>query len=226
MKKRNILEEQIAYYRSRAPEYDDWVLRRGCFNLGTDGNRQWHTETEKVRRALRRANPGGSILELACGTGWWTQQLVVYCRKLTAVDSSPEVIALSRAKVDDDRVEYIEADIFAWEPESLFDFVFFGFWLSHVPDSHMERFFGLVERSLRAGGRIFFVDTLNPSPLDRVPSTEENTALRRLRDGREYEIVKVYHDPDELEGQLRERGWRGEVRATDHFFLYGRFECV
>ena len=192
--------------------------------MGADGNRQWYTETEKVRRALRRANPGGSILELACGTGWWTKLLVDHCRRLTAVDSSPEVIALNRAKVDDDRVEYIEADIFAWEPESLYDFVFFGFWVSHVPDSHMERFLGLVERSLVAGGRVFFVDTLNPSALDRVPPTKENTALRHLSDGREYEIVKVYYDPVELEKKLRERGWKGEVHATEQFFLYGEFE--
>ena len=212
------------FFSSVGSPFDDWVLRKGRFDLGAESNRQWHTESATVRRALRRAKPSGRILEIACGTGWWTRELVVHCRKLTAVDSSPEVIALNRVKVHDDRVEYIEADIFAWETGSLFEFVFFGFWLSHVPDSHMERFLRLVERSLGADGRLFFVDTLNPSALDRVPSTRENTTLRCLSDGREYQIVKVYYDPDELEGKLRMRGWKGEVRTTEHFFLYGEFE--
>ncbi len=226
MKKQSILEEQISYYRARAPEYDEWFLRKGRYDVGADDNQRWHAETKKLRSALHQARPCGRILELACGTGWWTRELVVHCQKLTAVDSSPEAIALNQSKINDDRVEYIETNMFHWKSESLFDFVFFGFWLSHVPDSHMELFWRLIERSLRPGGKLFFVDNLIPSTPDSAPPTEDNITRRRLNDGREFNIVKVFYDPDELARAVRNRGWKGDVCTTGDFFLYGRFERV
>jgi trans-aconitate methyltransferase len=53
--------------------------------------------------------------------------------RLVAVDASPEMLRLNREHVSDPRVDYALADLFAWKPQGRFDFVFFGFWLSHVP---------------------------------------------------------------------------------------------
>ena len=46
MKKQSILEEQISYYRARAPEYDEWFLRKGRYDVGADDNQRWHAETK------------------------------------------------------------------------------------------------------------------------------------------------------------------------------------
>ena len=224
---RRLIAEQVAYYRARAPEYDDWFFRRGDYDHGADWNRRWHDEVGQVRQALEAAQPSGRVLELACGTGLWTERLAPHAAELTCVDASPEVIALNRARVGAEHVDYICADLFEWEPVQRYDFVFFGFWLSHVPAGAFISFWSMVARALAPGGRVFFADSRN-HPAARegeyaawAPTAPPARSRRRLRDGREFEIVKIFHKPDELQVQLRALGWRAVVRGTPTFFLHG-----
>jgi hypothetical protein len=55
-------------------------------------------------------------------------------------------------------VRFIQADLFAWEPDRRYDVVFFGFWLSHVPPGRFEPFWSLVAGCLKPQGRVFFAD--------------------------------------------------------------------
>ena len=92
-------------------------------------------------RRARRVRARREVLELACGTGSWTAQLLRHAAHVTAVDASPEMLALARARVgDDERVAFVEADLFAWRPVRRYDVVCFGFWLSHVPDERFDAF--------------------------------------------------------------------------------------
>lgn len=223
----SLLEEQISYYRARAPEYDQWFLRQGRYDLGPERNRGWHSEVEEVRAALSRFQPSGEVLELACGTGWWTRELARYADRITAVDASPEALEINRNKVNSSGIRYIRADLFEWTPDHRYDVVFFGFWLSHVPPARFESFWDLVYSSLRPGGRVFFVDSL-PAPAglstseDRRPGHPEYPiSVRQLNDGREFRIFKVFYQPAELEERLNDLGWRISVHATENRFLYG-----
>jgi len=79
-----VLAEQLAYYRARAPEYDEWFLRQGRYDHGDAHRRLWFGEVATVEKALAEAGPASDILELACGTGIWTQRLVAKATRLTA----------------------------------------------------------------------------------------------------------------------------------------------
>ncbi len=92
---RRILDEQIAYYRARAGEYDEWWFRQGRYDRGEEQRQAWFAEVAQVEAALRQAGPAGHVLELACGTGLWTRHLVDRAESLTAVDASPEVLRLN-----------------------------------------------------------------------------------------------------------------------------------
>ena len=70
-----ILDEQKAYYRARANEYDEWFLRQGRYDRGPEHRKQWLGEAAEIEAQLRSAIRGGDVLELACGTGLWTQRL-------------------------------------------------------------------------------------------------------------------------------------------------------
>ena len=220
-----LLQEQVSYYRARAPEYDDWFYRKGDYDLGAEYTRWWVAEVEEVREALDAARPSGRVLEIACGTGIWTERLAPRATHLTAVDASPEVIAINRRRVGASHVEYRRADLFAWEPDQRYDFVFFGFWLSHVPPSRVIPFWRLVSRAIAPGGRVFFVDSrYHPMSVARrgPPARQDQVRdRRRLKDGREFEIVKLYYRPEELATQLATLGWQATVRGTANFFLYG-----
>jgi SAM-dependent methyltransferase len=220
-----LLVGQADYYRKRAGEYDDWWFRRGRYDHGPDANALWFADAGKVQDALERFGPTGEVLELACGTGLWTERLVARADRMTAVDNSPEMLELARARVGDGRVRYVQADLFAWEPDMDYDTCFFGFWLSHVPEQHFEAFWEKLGRALGPDGRVFFVDSSRhdlASAVDhKLSAPEDPTMLRRLADGSEHTIVKHFYEPESLQRRLAELGWTVEVYATPTFFIYG-----
>ena len=221
----NIQNEQIAYYRARAGEYDEWFRRDGRYDQGPKANARWAEEIEQVSDALAAFNPAGDVLELAAGTGWWTQRLARHADSLTAVDASPETLAINRGKMGDAPVRYVEADLFEWQPDRQYDVVFFSFWLSHVPPERFDAFWGLVRACLKPSGRVFFLDSryheASTAADHRLEGEDAVTTLRRLNDGREFRIVKVFYRPDDLAARLAALGWDMTVRTTPTHFLYG-----
>jgi 2-polyprenyl-3-methyl-5-hydroxy-6-metoxy-1,4-benzoquinol methylase len=218
-----ILDEQIAYYRARASEYDEWFLRQGRYDRGDEHRRLWFDEVATVEAALAAAAPSGDVLELACGTGLWTRHLAAKARRVTAVDASAEVIAINRARVQSPVVSYVQADLFQWTPPSTYDFVFFGFWLSHVPFDRFAAFWDLVQRTLRPSATVFFVDSLAASDATARDQRWETDGVveRRLNDGQTFRIVKIFHEPSQLAARLAALGWAADVKATPNFFIYG-----
>jgi len=218
-----VLREQIAYYRARAGEYD--ATSYGVLRGAAEGDIEEppHPELVAAWEALQALGPFEEILELACGTGIWTRLLSRIGRTVTALDASPEMIALNRQRVGAGPITYQCVDLFAWEPEQQYDLVFFAFWLSHVPPAALDRFLDKVQRAVRPGGRVFLID--EPASLgDELAATGADLYQQRaLLDGREFTIVKVYYDPATVAEKLAARGFTqigGRVRPT-FFFLHG-----
>jgi demethylmenaquinone methyltransferase/2-methoxy-6-polyprenyl-1,4-benzoquinol methylase len=222
-----LLAEQRAYYRARAPEYDEWWQRRGRYDRGEEASKEWDRQVREVERSLEAFAVTGDVLEIAGGTGWWTQRLVRHARTLTVIDSSPETLVLNRRRVERPDVEYVVADAFAWDPERTYDVVFFSFWLSHVPRTRFTPFWNLVQTCLAPSGRVFFVDNrTDPAPRSEVKDPYvlhygPDLHLRRLTDGNRYRVVSVMYEPDELCSLLAQQGWTARVEAT-RWFIYGR----
>src|SRR5215475_4660081 len=162
MSTERILRDQIDYYRARAGEYDEWWFRTGRYDRGPELNARWRADVAAVEQALESwldaARPQ-SVLELACGTGLFTRRIAPRVARLTAVDASPEVLAINRARVAASNVEYVEADLFAWRPPERYQAVFFSFWLSHVPEERFAAFWRSVSAALAPGGAVFLIDS-------------------------------------------------------------------
>lgn len=222
----DFLAGQQAYYAARASEYNEWWDRRGRYDHGPAANARWFQEQAQLFAALTSPPLEGEVLELACGTGNFTLPLARSASHLTAIDGSAEMLAINRSRVGSDTVEYVQADLFAWEPARAYDAVVFTFWLSHVPPDRLDRFLTQVRRALRPGGALFFADSrrdpLTSTPDQPLPEAEQPWLTRRLKDGREYEIVKVFYDPVELGRRFLEHGLSVTVRETESFFLFGR----
>jgi SAM-dependent methyltransferase len=203
-----LLREQIDYYRARAAEYD-----AGALDLpGGD----------ELEAALDAFRPVGDVLELACGPGTWTTQLLSHAASITAVDSSREMLALAAARVrHDPRVRFVEADLFAWVPDRTYDVVFFGFWLSHVPLERFDSFWFMVAECLRPSGRVFFADDAYRTADELVEGEGSATIRRRLEDGTDFRAIKVPHTPVELEQRLSDLGWQIRVQQTSGPFFWG-----
>ena len=232
----SLLEEQIEYYRARAPEYDDWWLRTGRYQPDDEFGRRWEGAKDDLDRALVAFGPSGDVLELAAGTGNLTRALASIddVAHVTAVDSSEETLAIARTKVaaHAGKVRFVAADLFQWDPPERYDVVAFGFWLSHVPPGRLGEFWALVDRALRPGGRVFLVD--NAVPLEQAATAsgrrattpwsqtwvDRGVSVRTLSDGRTFHIVKRAWTAEELEAELAGLGWRAAVTEHRGLFLH------
>ncbi|MGE5286371.1 MAG: class I SAM-dependent methyltransferase [Micromonosporaceae bacterium] len=211
-----LLTEQVAYYRARATEYDATVPDV----FGAD-RAFWD-------RLVGQLPIRGDVVELACGTGRWTPVLAARAAAVTAVDAAPEMIAIARERVGSvpggkGPVEFVTADLFTWRAPRRYDSVFFGFWLSHVPPSRFAEFWSTMRAALKPDGHACFLDTN-----DREQDTEEVIAgqpapavRRRLNDGSEYRVVKVFYGPEDLTARLARLGWSADIRQVGTRFLIG-----
>ena len=208
---RDLLDEQIAYYRDRAAEYDATSVPDGDPHA---------VHAEAIRTALRATVAGGRVLEIAAGTGQWTGLLADIADDLLVTDASPEMLDLNRGRVGERvNVRYEVADGFAMRASHAFDIVFFGFFLSHVPPSRFEAFWAVLDGLVAAGGHIVFVDEAAPG-ISNEEWIDRPAGLvrRRLQDGTVHRAVKVLWRPEDLEARLDGLGWTASVRSEGPFY--------
>lgn len=216
--------ELLAYYEARAPEYDDWYLRRGRYERGAVHDAAWNAELDMAGRWLDAQPIAGEIVELAAGTGWWSP-LLASKGELSMYDAAAAPLERARERLVAHRLRAHLHLRDAWaEPDRQVDAVFAGFWLSHVPRTRLDEFLGVVRRWLKPGGTFAFIDSLFDAASSAAdhPAPADDTSVRRLDDGREYTIVKVYYEPADLEAALVRAGLEGaRVTTTGRFFLTG-----
>jgi demethylmenaquinone methyltransferase/2-methoxy-6-polyprenyl-1,4-benzoquinol methylase len=216
--------EMLAYYEARAPEYDDWYLRRGRYARGPIHDAAWNAELDAAGRWLDALPIHGEIAELAAGTGWWSPLLAAKGR-LSLYDGTPGPLDRARERLVAHglRAHLHVRDAWA-EPDRAVDALFTGFWLSHVPRDRLDEFLGIARRWLRPGGTFAFIDSrLDPqsSAVDH-PAPADDRSIRRLEDGRQFTVVKVYYEPADLEAALARAGFESAaVTTTGRFFLTG-----
>ncbi len=92
-------QQQIAYYRARAAEYE------------VTSYRDVHGAVRRIAALARRPRPGGDLLEVACGTGMSTRHLAGCAATVTTIDAAPEMIALARQQVTAGNVTFVTTDI-------------------------------------------------------------------------------------------------------------------
>jgi demethylmenaquinone methyltransferase/2-methoxy-6-polyprenyl-1,4-benzoquinol methylase len=202
------------YYEQRAPEYDDWYERRGRYNDPAT-NVAWHADVAELAREISRFSyalpqPQGlptRVLDLACGTGKWTQYLARPLHdsgRVIAYDYSPAMLAETRARLEEDeadllnKVFFVRGDAYCLPfKDETFDCVFFGFWLSHVPRERVAPFFNEVKRVLKPGGQVLIFDSL------LMPGKPADNIQRRpLNDGSLHDVLKIYYTPETLQQSL------------------------
>lgn len=202
------IARQIAYYRARAAEFE----------------LSHHQPTPELRAALEGFAPRGRVLELACGTGIWTAEILRHpVDELTCIDAAPEMLELHAANIRDPRVRRERHDLFHWESGESYDAVIFAFWLSHVPPGRFPEFWGAVEGALKPGGRVFFIDDDHRAEAteEPIPEAEVPAVLRTLDDGTRHVAIKVFHEPEGLADDLEALGWDATVQSAGTRFLWG-----
>jgi SAM-dependent methyltransferase len=213
----------IDYYAARAPEYDDWYLRRGRYQRGPIHDAAWNAELDGAGAWLDNLPVRGRIVEIAAGTGWWSP-LLASKGELWLYDAAEAPLERARERLLAHRLRAHIHVRDAWaDPEGEpADLLFAGFWLSHVERARTGEFLDIARHWLRPGGRVAIIDSL-PDPQSGAadhPAPAGDLAVRRLDDGREFTIVKVYRSADEIRASLEAAGFADvAVTTTGRFFV-------
>jgi ubiquinone/menaquinone biosynthesis C-methylase UbiE len=214
-----LLDEQLKYYTVRALDYDEWVV--GYMRP---------VRAELIELLSSSPLRGQHVLELACGTGYWTHALSGIARHVTAVDGAPQMLDIARRRRLEN-VEFIEADLFGWRPPAQWDGVFFANWLAHVPPQRMAAFWSMVADALRPGGSVVFIDVTGEEKVieeEILQEAEIPLVRRRVKDGRRFKVIKAYWEPEDLLAELRHLGWNGTAQRVGEEigrgFVYYRVE--
>lgn len=217
-----LLDETKEYYRQRAPQFADWHRHTGEYEGGPGLDRSYFDEAKILFDALESEGLRGNILEIASGTGIWTEAVIKTASALTAVDSSKEMLERCRSRLGTNpKIRYVVADFFDWFPDKEYDVVTFSFMISHVPASKLDEFVLKLSRCMRPGGKIFFVDQ-QPQAIknEELDQPDGEVAWRTLENGRRFKVVKHFYTPEEIQESFLAHGINVKIAYTPtHFFF-------
>ncbi len=185
------------YYTQRAREYD---------SVYNKPERQG--DLRRLGKALPELLAGHDVLEVACGTGFWTQRVAKSARSILGVDIGREVLGIAAAKpYPRGKVRFARADAYRLEGiDGAFSAALAAFWWSHVPLSRLDEFVGSLHRCLGEGRRVVLVDNRyvagSSTPIARVDRSGNSYQRRRLEDGTEFEILKNFPTPEDIRCSL------------------------
>ena len=187
----------VEYYSKRASEYEAIYRRQDPIRL---------SELQAISHAIMESFRGRCVLEVACGTGYWTQFAAKVAERIVAIDESFEMLEIARAKnMPADKVEFAQADAYNLDTVAgTFDAGLSNFWFSHIPKARVNEFLHGFHKKLVTGATVFMADNVYVpdigGELIRRTDIEDTFKIRELRTGSKHVVLKNYYDEEELRG--------------------------
>jgi len=208
------MDELADYYAKRAPEYERFYDKP-----------ERQADLALLRKRIAAMCAGRRVLEVACGTGWWTTVLAPGAAQVTALDINEETLQIARRKtLPPGRVAFLCADAYRLpELGRRHDVLFAAFWWSHVPLERLEEFLAGCVRAVAPGALLAFLDGRyvegSSTPLARRDAGGNSYQLRRLEDGSAHEVLKNYPADGELLRRASRHGWGAHVELLPYHWL-------
>jgi demethylmenaquinone methyltransferase/2-methoxy-6-polyprenyl-1,4-benzoquinol methylase len=205
-----------SYYAARADEYD-----------GVYQKPERQPDLRRIEQWLPSVFPGSTVLEVACGTGYWTRLIAPAAAAVVALDSAPETLRIAEQRVGARNVQFQVGDAYAL-PRSgrAFDAAFAGFWFSHVPIERQREFLLGLNAALDPGARVLLLDNLfvegSSSPIAEDDAHGNTYQKRSLRDGSTHRVLQNF--PTEAQLRALAQGGLGDAAAYRRWTYYWAFE--
>jgi demethylmenaquinone methyltransferase/2-methoxy-6-polyprenyl-1,4-benzoquinol methylase len=181
-----------SYYAARASEYDRIYLKP-----------ERQADLRAIEDWLPQKFAGARVIEIACGTGYWTKFIAPVSMHMLALDTAPETIDIAKSRVPDGKVDFLIGDAYALPQQSgQFDAAFAGFWFSHVPKTRQREFLCGLAARLEPGAKVVFLDNRyvegSNSPVTSRDAEGNTFQTRRLGDGSTHKVLKNFLTEAEL----------------------------
>jgi len=210
------LSPMQSYYAARASEYDAVYEKP-----------ERQADLRQIEQWLPSVLSGQRILEVACGTGYWTQFLAPAALSVVAVDSSSETLRIAARRVPQSTVVFEVGDAYALLHHGrLFSAAFAGFWFSHVPLERQCEFLRKLNEVLEPGAKIVLLDNRfvegSSSAVSECDATGNTYQLRKLNDGSTHRVLKNF--PTEAQLLALIEGGLGESAVYTCWPFFWAFE--
>jgi len=201
------------YYSARASEYDG-IYRKPERQPDLRAMEAWISRVFKGR---------SSVLELACGTGYWTQFFAPGAARVVALDAAEQTLQIARTRVAQDKVEFVLGDAYDLPLRAAsFDAAFAGFWWSHVPLDRVQQFLAGLHRVLRPGALVVFIDNRyvegSSTPVSERDADGNTFQVRSLKDGSRHRVLKNFPSRDALLRAVEPFASSAAYREWEHFW--------
>lgn len=208
-----------AYYAARAAEYDEVYLKP-----------ERQADLRAIERWLSSRFIDAHVLEVACGTGYWTQFIAPLASAITAVDATEETLKIAEQRVRNNDVHFVVGDAYALPHiEGNFDAAFAGFWFSHVPKERRQEFLSGLHARLKPGARVILLDNRyvenSSSPIVEHDANGNTFQTRSLKDGEKHRVLKNFPDEVELHSLLGGSGKNAVFKTWPYFWAF-KYEVV
>lgn len=205
-------EDLRSYYAARAAEYDR-IYAKPERQADLAELRAWSPPLFAGRRAL----------EVACGTGYWTQFLAPGAAAWVGIDAADETLQIARNRPGVAEVCFLVGDAYALPADlGTFDAAFAGFWYSHVPMARQREFLQGLSARLQPGATVVLIDNRfvegSSSPISEVDAHGDSYQQRRLNDGSTHRVLKNFPSQDDLRAAVQELGDNVEVRLFRYYW--------
>lgn len=204
------METLEKYYARRAAEYE---------KIFDKPERQ--ADLARMRADIPGLFVNQRVLEIACGTGYWTPLIAAQAESVLATDYNDEPLAIAKSKTyRKANVAFAQADAYAlpdWR--NRFSACYAGFWWSHIPLGRIEAFLNGLGKALAPGATVAFMDNRyvegSSTPISRKDAEGNTYQARRLADGSSHEVLKNFPTPQELRARLGK-----EVRYVEYEYYW------
>jgi ubiquinone/menaquinone biosynthesis C-methylase UbiE len=184
------------YYQARAHDYESVYQKP-----------ERQADLDRLRTWLANETLGLSVLEVACGTGYWTSVAARTASSIVATDFNSRPLEIARSKGLGCHVTFVAADAFALPAYAQhFDAGMAHFWWSHLAVAERETFLRQFAAKLSAGAKLLMIDNNfvpgSSTPISRTDALGNTYQLRRLGTAGEYEVAKNFPTSAELRRDL------------------------
>jgi demethylmenaquinone methyltransferase/2-methoxy-6-polyprenyl-1,4-benzoquinol methylase len=204
----------LEYYRRRAATYERIYARP-----------ERQADLRAMEAALASDFAGRRVLEVACGTGWWTPHGARDAQRWLATDLNPETMAIARLKVLPACVQFATVDAYtlAGLGSETFDAAFAGFWWSHVPLRHLPAWLATLHARLEPGARVVMLDNRyvegSSTPISRRDAAGNSYQQRTLDDGSSHEVLKNFPTREQALAMLATQALDPQWTEHEHYWM-------